>query len=53
MQHRVATLLKRPDAFAGILQAVGVAAPHFMAWLANLTEYSVASRYLWAPLSRP
>jgi putative oxidoreductase len=38
MQHGVAKLLKGPDAFAGILQMIGVPAPHFMAWLTILTE---------------
>ena len=38
VQHGVAKLLKGPDAFAGILQALGVPAPHLMAWLTILTE---------------
>jgi putative oxidoreductase len=38
MQHGVAKLLKGPDAFAVILQALGVPAPHLMAWLTILTE---------------
>jgi putative oxidoreductase len=38
MQHDFAKLSKRPDAFAAILHAVGVPAPHLMAWLTILTE---------------
>jgi putative oxidoreductase len=38
IQHGVAKLLKGPDTFAAILQAIGVPAPHFMAWLTLLTE---------------
>jgi putative oxidoreductase len=38
IQHGVAKLLKGPDAFAAILQAIGVPGPHFMAWLTILTE---------------
>lgn len=38
MQHGVAKLLKGPDSFAGILQALGVPAPHLMAWITILTE---------------
>jgi putative oxidoreductase len=38
VQHGVAKLLKGPDAFATILQALGVPGPHFMAWLTILTE---------------
>ena len=32
MQHGFAKLSKGPDAFANILQAMGVPGPHFMAW---------------------
>src|SRR5580692_10679337 len=32
MQHGFAKLSKGPDAFAGILRAMGVPSPHFMAW---------------------
>jgi putative oxidoreductase len=32
MQHGFAKLSKGPDAFAVILQALGVPAPHLMAW---------------------
>ncbi|HTF67931.1 MAG TPA: DoxX family protein [Edaphobacter sp.] len=38
VQHGVAKLLKGPDAFAAILQAIGVPGPHLMAWLTILTE---------------
>ncbi len=38
LQHGVAKILKGPDAFASILQMIGVPAPHFMAWLTILTE---------------
>lgn len=33
MAHGVAKLSKGPDAFAAILQALGVPAPHLMAWM--------------------
>ena len=36
--HGVAKLARGPDAFAGILHALGVPAPHFMAWATILTE---------------
>jgi putative oxidoreductase len=38
MQHGVAKLSKGPDAFATILHALSVPAPHFMAWATILTE---------------
>ena len=38
MQHGFAKLSKGPEAFAVILHAVGVPAPHLMAWLTILTE---------------
>jgi putative oxidoreductase len=38
IQHGVAQLLRGPNAFAGILQALGVPAPHLMAWITILTE---------------
>ncbi len=38
MQHGFAKLSRGPDAFAAILQAMGVPAPHLMAWLTILTE---------------
>ena len=38
MQHGFAKLSGGPDAFVAILQAMGVPAPHFMAWLTILTE---------------
>jgi putative oxidoreductase len=38
MQHGFAKLSRGPDAFAAILQTMGVPVPHFMAWLTILTE---------------
>lgn len=38
VQHGIAKLLRGPDAFAAILHAIGVPAPHLMAWLTILTE---------------
>jgi putative oxidoreductase len=38
MQHGFAKLSRGPDAFVVILQAMGVPAPHAMAWLTILTE---------------
>jgi putative oxidoreductase len=38
MQHGFAKLAKGPEAFAAILHAIGVPAPHLMAWLTILTE---------------
>ncbi len=38
MQHGFAKLSKGPEAFAAILHAIGVPAPHLMAWLTILTE---------------
>lgn len=38
LQHGFAKLVKGPDAFAAILQALGVPAPHFMAWCTILIE---------------
>jgi putative oxidoreductase len=38
MEHGVAKLSKGPDAFAAILQAIGVPAPHLMAWVSICTE---------------
>jgi putative oxidoreductase len=38
MAHGFAKLSKGPDAFAAILQALNVPAPHFMAWCTILTE---------------
>jgi putative oxidoreductase len=38
MQHGFAKLSKGPDAFAAILHAIGVPAPHLMAWLTILIE---------------
>jgi putative oxidoreductase len=36
--HGYAKLLKNPDAFVAILHAIGVPAPHLMAWLTILVE---------------
>ena len=38
MQHGYAKLVKGPETFASILHALGVPAPHFMAWTTILTE---------------
>ena len=38
MQHGFAKLSRGPEAFAAILHAMGVPAPHLMAWLTILTE---------------
>src|SRR6266545_1860009 len=38
MAHGIAKLSKGPDAFATILQAMGVHGPHFMAWSTILVE---------------
>lgn len=39
MQHGFAKLSRGPEAFAAILHAMSVPAPHFMAWLTILTEF--------------
>ena len=38
IEHGFAKLSRGPDAFAAILHALGVPAPHLMAWLSILTE---------------
>ena len=38
MEHGFAKLSKGPEAFAAIMQAISVPAPHLMAWLTILTE---------------
>ena len=38
MEHGFAKLSRGPEAFAAILQTIGVPAPHLMAWLSILTE---------------
>jgi putative oxidoreductase len=38
LQHGIAKWAKGPDAFAAILQATHVPAPHVMAWLTIITE---------------
>jgi putative oxidoreductase len=39
MEHGFAKLSRGPEAFAAILHAIGVPAPHLMAWLTILTEF--------------
>ena len=38
MAHGYSKIVKHPDAFAGILHALGVPAPHFMAYTAIVIE---------------
>ena len=38
MEHGFAKLSKGPEVFAGVLHAIGVPAPHLVAWLTILTE---------------
>ena len=38
IEHGLAKLSKGPDAFAAILHALAVPAPHFMAWVTIITE---------------
>jgi putative oxidoreductase len=38
MEHGFAKLSRGPEAFAAILQTMGVPVPHLMAWLTILTE---------------
>jgi uncharacterized membrane protein len=38
MEHGFAKLSRGPDAFATVLHALAVPAPHFMAWVTILTE---------------
>ena len=38
MAHGYAKLVKDPDVFVGILHAIGIPAPHVMAWLTILVE---------------
>jgi putative oxidoreductase len=38
IEHGYAKLLKGPEVFASILHALGVPAPHWMAWVVILTE---------------
>jgi putative oxidoreductase len=38
MEHGVVKLSRRPDAFAAVLQGMGVPDPHLMAWLTILIE---------------
>src|ERR1700740_2953397 len=39
MQHGLAKFSKGPEGFAAILNAIGVPAPHLMAWLTILIEF--------------
>lgn len=52
MEHGYAKLSKGPDAFATILQAMGVPSPHFMAWSTILVELFGGFAVFWAPLWR-
>jgi putative oxidoreductase len=38
VEHGFAKLARGPDSFAAIVQALGVPAPHFMAWVSILIE---------------
>jgi putative oxidoreductase len=38
MEHGFAKIMRGPDIFAGILQTLGVPAPHLMAWATILVE---------------
>jgi putative oxidoreductase len=38
VEHGFAKIARGPDSFAAILQALGVPAPHFMAWVSILIE---------------
>ena len=38
VEHGCAKLARGPDSFAAIVQALGVPAPHFMAWVSILIE---------------
>jgi putative oxidoreductase len=54
MAHGFAKLTKGPDAFGTILQAMGVPAPHVMAWLTILVELIGGLAVLlgaWVPIA--
>jgi uncharacterized membrane protein YphA (DoxX/SURF4 family) len=62
MAHGYAKLAKGPDTFVDILYAIGVPAPHFMAWLTIIVElpgglavllWSACrwQRFSWSPFS--
>jgi putative oxidoreductase len=57
MAHGYAKLMKGPDAFVAIVQAMGVPEPFFMAWLTILVElaggFAVLLGALVVPLSVP
>jgi putative oxidoreductase len=38
VEHGLAKIARGPESFAAILQALGVPAPHFIAWVSILTE---------------
>src|SRR5215472_7446356 len=38
IEHGLAKMFRGPDVFAAILRALGVPAPHFMAWVSILIE---------------
>jgi putative oxidoreductase len=44
--HGLAKWSKGPEVFAGILQAMGVPLPHFMAWLTIVTEIVAGIAFL-------
>ena len=44
IEHGLAKLSKGPDAFAAILHALAVPAPHFMAWVTIVTELLIRLR---------
>lgn len=48
--HGWAKLTKGPDSFAAILAAIGVPAPHWMAWLTILVEIAGGSAVLMGAL---
>ena len=53
MQHGVAKLTKGPENFVAILHALGVPAPHFMAWFSILTELLGGLAILLGALASP
>jgi uncharacterized membrane protein YphA (DoxX/SURF4 family) len=52
IEHGYAKLLNGPENFAFMLHALGVSAPHLMAWLTILTELLGASQCSSAHLFR-
>jgi putative oxidoreductase len=54
MQHGIAKLLRGPDAFPAILDALGVPAPHLMGWCTILIEIVgglAVALGAWVPLA--